>query len=247
MPMSGIATTRTLREITARPVIAINRPQRPILVAVDDHRLRKNLSTVLEAEGYRTFSATNANEGLASLVRREPSLLLISLRDGDKELCMEAAHVAPQIPVVVLSSKTDVVDQVMILEMGAQDYITIPYHSRVLLARIRAALRRPGPTRSDLVTKGGFRMDRTRLEVRHNGRSITLRSLEFELLVFLSANAGRVLGRNELLDAVWGYDSFPSTRTVDNHILALRKKLEEDPANPRHLKTVNGVGYTFVS
>jgi len=140
-----------------------------------------------------------------------------------------------------------VMDKVLLLELGAHDYVTKPFSPRELLARVRAALRRTVRTPTgELVVFDGISIDFTKMEVTRNGELVVLTAQEFKTLKFLVHNAERVISRDELLNEVWGYQNYPSTRTVDNHILKLRQKLERDPANPVHFRTVHGMGYKFV-
>jgi DNA-binding response OmpR family regulator len=151
------------------------------------------------------------------------------------------------LPIVVLSATSDVSDKVLLLELGADDYVTKPFSPRELLARVRAALRhtlrRPSIT---VVSFDDITIDFKKMEVQRSGKLVILTAQEFKTLKFLVENADRVISRDELLNDVWGYQNYPSTRTVDNHILKLRQKLERDPASPVHFRTVHGMGYKFV-
>jgi DNA-binding response OmpR family regulator len=154
---------------------------------------------------------------------------------------------SPDTPVVVLSAISEVADKVLLLELGADDYVTKPFSPRELLARVQAAIRRsrrsrPGPA----AQFGDVQVDFAKMEVTRTGKKIALTAHEFKLLRFFLENAERVISREELLNEVWGYNFYPSTRTVDNQMLKLRQKLEVDPANPVHFCTVHGVGYRFV-
>jgi DNA-binding response OmpR family regulator len=162
------------------------------------------------------------------------------------------------VPIVVLSANAEVEDKVLLLELGADDYVTKPFSPRELLARVRRAMRRgaskaqpissvPAKTVShEVLTFGDAHVDFTSMEATHAGKSVTLTAQEFKLLKFFASSPGRVLSRDELLNEVWGYQNYPSTRTVDNHILRLRQKLEPDSANPRYFLTIHGAGYKFV-
>jgi DNA-binding response OmpR family regulator len=154
---------------------------------------------------------------------------------------------APALPVIVLSAASDVADKVLLLELGADDYVTKPFSPRELLARVRAALRRTARTgSSDVIAFDGISADFNKMEVTRNGETVQLTAQEFKTLKFMAQNAERMISRDELLNEVWGYQNYPSTRTVDNHILKLRQKLEKDPGNPVHFRTVHGMGYKFV-
>jgi DNA-binding response OmpR family regulator len=138
-------------------------------------------------------------------------------------------------------------DKVLLLELGAHDYVTKPFSPRELLARVRTAMRRSSSTPvTETFTFDDVKVDFTKMELWREGRPVQLTSQEFKVLKFMIQNAERVLSREELLNTVWGYQNYPSTRTVDNHILKLRQKLEKDPANPTHFRTVHSAGYKFV-
>jgi DNA-binding response OmpR family regulator len=151
------------------------------------------------------------------------------------------------VPVIVLSAASDVMDKVLLLELGADDYVTKPFSPKELLARVRAAVRRSSrPAVSETFTFDGVVVDFLQMQVTRDGQEVTLTPQEFKIVKFMAQNPGRVISREELLNTVWGYQNYPTTRTVDNHILKLRQKLEADPANPVHFRTVHGVGYKFV-
>jgi DNA-binding response OmpR family regulator len=153
----------------------------------------------------------------------------------------------PDTPVVILSAITEVADKVLLLELGADDYVTKPFSPRELLARVQAAIRRSKRSRlQPLVAFGDVQVDFARMQATKSGKQVVLTAHEFKLLRFFLDNPERVLSREELLNEVWGYNSYPTTRTVDNQILKLRQKLEENPANPVHFCTVHGAGYRFV-
>ena len=179
-----------------------------------------------------------------------PSAIVLDLRlpsMSGRDVCREVKQQFPTLPIIILSATTDVTDKVLLLELGADDYVTKPFSPRELLARVRAALRRT--TRSEVgeaATFDGISVNFAKMEVLREGRLIEMTAREFNALKFLVQNAERVISRDELLTEVWGYQNYPSTRTVDNHILKIRQKLEKDPANPVHFRTVHGVGYKFV-
>jgi DNA-binding response OmpR family regulator len=173
-------------------------------------------------------------------------------------LCREFKTIAASVPIVVLSANAEVEDKVLLLELGADDYVTKPFSPRELLARVRRAMRRGGtktqavasvPTKNvshEILVFGDARVDFTSMEASLAGKPVTLTAQEFKLLKFFAGSPGRVLTRDELLNEVWGYQNYPSTRTVDNHILRLRQKLEPDSANPRFFLTIHGAGYKFI-
>jgi DNA-binding response OmpR family regulator len=179
-----------------------------------------------------------------------PSVLVLDLSlpgIPGQDVCREISQAAPSLPIVILSAKTEVMDKVLLLELGAHDYVTKPFSPRELLARVRTAMRRS--TRTPVVESfkfGDVKVDFNRMELWRQGKLVPLTSQEFKVLKFMVHNAERVLSRDELLNSVWGYRNYPSTRTVDNHILRLRQKLEKDPANPLHFRTVHSSGYKFV-
>jgi DNA-binding response OmpR family regulator len=192
----------------------------------------------------------NGKSALASFQAAQPAIIILDLRLpqlSGSDLCKEVKAQAPTLPIIVLSATSDVSDKVLLLELGADDYVTKPFSPRELLARVRAALRHTSRTVAvNLVSFDGISVDFKKMEVIREGKVVVLTAQEFKTLHFLVQNAERVIGRDELLNEVWGYQNYPSTRTVDNHILKLRQKLERDPASPVHFRTVHGMGYKFV-
>jgi len=164
----------------------------------------------------------------------------------------------PSVPIVVLSANAEVEDKVLLLELGADDYVTKPFSPKELLARVRRAMRRSGPRSAgapsmtpesighEILTFGDVQVDFTSLEAKRGGKAVAMTAQEFKLLRFFAKFPERVISREELLTEVWGYQDYPSTRTVDNHVLRLRQKLEPDPATPRFFLTMHGSGYKFV-
>ena len=226
------------------------RPTGRILVVEDDPAVQKALRRLFETEGYAVETQSDGKAGLDSFRASTPSAIVLDLRlpkisGGD--VCKEIKAVAPTVPIVVLSAASDVSDKVLLLELGADDYVTKPFSPRELLARVRAALRHNQRTpEAKVISFDGISVDLRKMEVIRDGNPVVLTAQEFKTLKFLVQNADRVISRDELLNEVWGYQNYPSTRTVDNHILKLRQKLEKDPSSPVHFRTVHGMGYKFV-
>jgi DNA-binding response OmpR family regulator len=221
-----------------------------ILVIEDDRAVQKALKRLFEGEGFVVDIAGNGAAGLELFRAAAPSVLVLDLSlpgTPGQDVCREISQAAPSLPIIVLSARTEVMDKVLLLELGAHDYVTKPFSPRELLARVRTAMRRS--TRIPLTetfTFGDVKVDFTKMELWRDGNLVPLTSQEFKVLKFMIQNAERVLSREELLNLVWGYRNYPSTRTVDNHILRLRQKVEKDPANPLHFRTVHSSGYKFV-
>jgi DNA-binding response OmpR family regulator len=221
-----------------------------ILVIEDDVRILKALHRLFASEGYEIQSATNGKEGLEMFCASAPEAAVLDLMlpgMSGRDVCRSMKQTFPDTPVVILSAISEIADKVLLLELGADDYVTKPFSPRELLARVQAAIRRSKKTRTrPQVTFGGVEVDFARMQATRNGRPVILTAHEFKLLRFFLDNPERVLSREELLNEVWGYNSYPTTRTVDNQVLKLRQKLEENPANPVHFCTVHGAGYRFV-
>jgi len=221
-----------------------------ILVVEDDRAIQKALKRLFESEQYAVEVTSDGKAGLEAFRSSRPSAVILDLRLPEllgNDVCREIKREAPTLPVIILSAKTEVSDKVLLLELGADDYVTKPFSPRELLARVRAAVRRAsGPDAVDSVLFGNINVDFGRMELTRDGAPVTMTAQEFRLLRYFAENPRRVLSRAELLNEVWGYENYPSTRTVDNHIWKLRLKLENDPANPEHFQTVHGAGYKFV-
>jgi DNA-binding response OmpR family regulator len=221
-----------------------------ILIVENDGNLRKILQRLFFAEGYDVDFAPNGVAVLERLREKSPSAVILDLQrlgSSGCDLCREIAKLTPGLPLLILSASSDVADKVLLLEMGADDYLTVPFSPRELVARLRALMRRA--TRVSARTLYFFEdvvVDFSRTEITRCGERVTVTAMEFKTLEFLTRNAERTISRDQLLNEVWGYHDYPSTRTVDNHILRLRQKLESDPSNPSHLLTVHGIGYKFV-
>jgi DNA-binding response OmpR family regulator len=216
----------------------------------DDPRIQKALVRLFASEGYEVHVEGEGKAGLEASKKLRPAAVLLDLMlpgINGRELCRMMKGAQPETPVVILSAVSEVADKVLLLELGADDYVTKPFSPRELLARVEAAIRRSSKTGGAKLTEfGEITIDAAKMEVRRDGVVVTLTAHEFKLLRYFVENAGRVLTRTELLNDVWGYDSYPNTRTVDNQVLKLRQKLERDPAQPRHFLTVHGAGYKFV-
>jgi len=221
-----------------------------ILVVEDDHAVQKALKRLFETEGFAIEISGDGKSALEAFRRITPSAVVLDLRLPQmlgRDVCREIKQMAPTVPIIVLSAISEVADKVLLLELGADDYVTKPFSPRELLARVRAALRRTVRKEvGELAAFDGITVDFVKMEVTREGEPVVLTAQEFKTLKFLVQNAERVISRDELLNEVWGYQNYPSTRTVDNHILKLRQKLERDPANPVHFRTVHGMGYKFV-
>jgi DNA-binding response OmpR family regulator len=221
-----------------------------ILVVEDDRAVQKALKRLFEAERFSVEISADGQSALEAFRRTAPAAIVLDLRLpmlSGSDVCREIKRQSPTIPIIVLSAASDVSDKVLLLEIGADDYVTKPFSPRELLARVRAALRRTARTSvGEVASFDGIAVDFTKMEVMRDGEPTVLTGLEFKTLKFLVQNAERVISRDQLLNEVWGYENYPATRTVDNFILRLRQKLERDPANPVHFRTVHGVGYKFV-
>jgi len=228
-------------------------PGERILVIEDDRAVQKALRRLFEGEGFAVDVAGNGTEGLQMFQASAPSVLVLDLTlpgTPGQDVCRAISQAAPALPIIILSAKAEVMDKVLLLELGAHDYVTKPFSPRELLARVRTAMRRravpaTAPV-SDAFSFGDVKVDFGKMELHRGGELVPMTSQEFKVLKFMVQNAERVLSRAELLNQVWGYKSYPSTRTVDNHILRLRQKLEKDSANPVHFRTVHSAGYKFV-
>jgi len=179
-----------------------------------------------------------------------PAAVVLDLRrpgSSGCDVCKKIANWIPGLPLVILSACLDVPRKVLLLEMGADDYVTIPFSPRELVARLRAVIRRASRFNPEgLYVFADVIVDSSKTEITRGGEQVIVTRKEFKTLEFLTKNALRVISRDELLEKVWGYENYPCTRTVDNHMLRLRQKLEKDPSNPSHLLTVHGLGYKFV-
>ena len=209
----------------------------------------RGLEDNLRFEGYQTVAATNGEDGLALALSGAPDVVLLDVmmpRMSGWDVCRELRRHGVDVPVIMLTARGAEVDRVQGLELGADDYVTKPFSLRELLARVRAVLRRPGPRRKfEEFAFGDVRIRLRGRQVFKGGREVRMTRKEFDLLVFLVAHRGEVLTRERLLEEVWGYERYPTTRTVDTHIVRLRQKFEAEPENPRWILTTHGQGYRF--
>jgi DNA-binding response OmpR family regulator len=223
-----------------------------ILIIEHDVALRKVLQRLFSSEGYAVEVVPDAVRGLERLQQQAPAAVILDLpRPGSSgcDLCKAITNLIPGSPLVILSGSSDVVDKVLLLELGADDYVTIPFSPRELVARLRALIRRASrssPEDADVFAFADVKVDFSKIEITRGGEKITVTRKEFKTLEFFAKNAQRVISRDELLNEVWGYEHYPCTRTVDNHIMKLRQKLEGDPSHPLHFLTVHGRGYKFL-
>jgi DNA-binding response OmpR family regulator len=230
-----------------------------VLIIEDSRAMQRTLQRLFEADALEVRIASDGVEGLESFRKQTPSVVVLDLKLPNlsgKELCRSFKSQMPSVPIVVLSANAEVEDKVLLLELGADDYVTKPFSPKELLARVRRAMRRNRPRTHDSPNVsadshekfafGDVEIDFTSMEATRAGNHVSMTAQEFKLLKFLAQSPEHVKSREELLNEVWGYQNYPSTRTVDNHILRLRQKLEPDPANPRFFITVHGAGYKLV-
>ncbi|MCG3119521.1 MAG: Alkaline phosphatase synthesis transcriptional regulatory protein PhoP [bacterium] len=227
-----------------------------ILIVEDDATIALGLEGALQDEGYETQVARTGPEGWRLAKEKNPDLLILDLMlpgMSGLEICKRLRDDGRATPVIMLTSKGEENDKVLGLELGADDYVTKPFSVRELMARVRAHLRRDQAAAGENGNRekaehyrfGEVMVDFKRHEVYKAGTLQELTNREFRLLEYFIQHPGELLSRDRLLDEIWGYDIYPTTRTVDNHILRLRKHIEPDPENPRYIKTVRGAGYLF--
>ena len=224
-----------------------------ILIVEDDAAILRGLADNLKFESYEVLTAGNGEAGLQLAREKKPDLIVLDLmlpKLSGYEVCRKLRGEGNQTPILMLTARGEEADRVLGLDLGADDYVTKPFSVRELLARVRALLRRTQPARAglpDTLAFGDVEIDFRSWEARRAGKPLEMTRKEFSVLRLLAARAGEVVTRDELLNEVWGYENYPNTRTVDNHIAGLRAKLEPDPAQPRYLRTMHGVGYKFVT
>ena len=225
-----------------------------ILVIEDDPRIQKALERQFSAEGYTVHVSQDGDAGLAAVFDVRPNAVVLDLMLpglSGREICKKIKTEMNQIPVIVLSAVSEVADKVLLLELGADDYVTKPFSPRELLARVQAAIRRSQRSASkptpamETYSFGNIVVNFVRMDVLKEDAHLILTAYEFKLLRYFIEHAGHAVTREKLLSEVWGYQNYPTTRTVDNLVLKLRQKLEPDPANPVYFQTMHGIGYRF--
>lgn len=220
-----------------------------ILIVDDDPELRETVSILLEREQFVAIQAADGQSGLDKALAQKPNLMLIDLRlpgMSGIELCKQLRANRVNTPIIILSAIGEEVDKVLLLEIGADDYVVKPFGTRELLARIRAVLRRSGEDPMRIARFSDVEINVDHRTVTRKGKEVKTTPAEFNLLLFFLQNTERVLTRDLILNSVWGYEYYPNTRTVDAHVVHLRQKFEEDPAIPKHFLTIHGVGYRFL-
>lgn len=220
-----------------------------ILVIDDDENLRDTIGVLLEREGFRAVLAADGKSGLDHAILGKPALILADLRLPDisgVEICKRLRASGIQTPIIVLSAVGEEIDKVLLLEIGADDYVVKPFGTRELLARIRAVLRRSPNEPERVISFADTQVDLDRRVVTRKGAEVKFTPAEYNLLTFFLQNPDRPLSRDMILNSVWGYESYPNTRTVDAHVVRLRQKLEADPNCPRHFLTLHKIGYRFL-
>jgi DNA-binding response OmpR family regulator len=228
----------------------VSRPPK-ILVVEDEPKMVAGLRDNFEFEGYEVITAADGVEGLQRALGEAPDLVVLDVmmpRLSGLEVCKQLRAQRGSIPVIMLTARGQEVDKVVGLELGADDYVTKPFSIRELLARVKAVLRRTAvaPKHQDQHSFGDVEVDLRRCRVLRSGKPLDISSKEFDLLKYFVCHSGETLSRDRLLEEVWGYENYPSTRTVDTHLVRLRQKLEPDPEQPQYFLTVHGTGYRFV-
>ena len=222
-----------------------------ILIAEDEADMAMGLRDNLQFEGYEVIVVSDGEEAVRVAAEQSPDLILLDImmpRMDGLEACQRIRQAGFMVPILMLTAKSQEIDVVRGLEAGADDYVTKPFSVRELLARIKAALRRTGAGKglAKILRIGDATVDMVKGHVTRGDQTATLGYFELEILKMLVENAEQPVERNKLLDVIWGLEGFPVTRTVDNHIVSLRRKIEPDPKNPRHIVTVHSIGYRFV-
>jgi DNA-binding response OmpR family regulator len=222
-----------------------------ILIVEDEPAMVAGLRDNFEYEGYQVISAEDGVAGLDRALNDNPDLVVLDVmmpRMSGLEVCKQLRAKRPTLPIIMLTARGQEIDKVVGLELGADDYVTKPFSIRELMARVKAVLRRRAPQgrAGEIYRFSDVEVNTRSHEVRRGGKAVELSAKEFALLAYFIAHPAETLSRDQLLDAVWGYEHYPSTRTVDTHIVHLRQKLEKNPEEPRFILTIHGTGYKFV-
>jgi DNA-binding response OmpR family regulator len=223
-----------------------------ILIVDDEKEIVKGLAINLTREGFEVIQAFDGKEGLDLAIKERPDLILGDVAMpgmNGLDMCRELRKKGIEIPIILLTARAEEIDRVLGLELGADDYVTKPFSLRELLARIRARLRRPTPNAAKDLSAyhfGNVQIDFEKCQATKNDDALDLTQREFAILKLLIRCRGEVVTRDRMLDEVWGYQAYPTTRTVDTHILKLRQKIEDDPSEPKSILSVYGGGYKFV-
>jgi len=225
---------------------------RRVLVVEDDEAMAVALRDGFEYEGYEVVRAADGEEGLSLARSESPDLVILDVmlpKMNGLDVCQRLRSEGNQVPIIMLTARGQEIDKVLGLKLGADDYVTKPFSFMELLARLEAVLRRSGGqaalTPGSVIRFGDVTVDFERHEAAKGGEPLELTPRELRLLRFLVEHQGQVVSREQLLDGVWGYETIPFTRTVDTHIAKLRKKIEDEPSDPRFIVTVHGLGYKF--
>lgn len=222
-----------------------------ILIIEDDPAIRTGLKETFITEGYIVSDADTGTKGFELAGKHDFDLIVLDLilpgKDGI-EICKELRSDGVKTPIIMVTSRKEEIDKILGLEIGADDYVTKPFSIRELLARVKALIRRSTYEPGDIeeVAFADLKINFKKQEMFKGINPVRLSATEYRILHYFIDHEGEVISRDKFLDEVWGYDSYPTTRTVDNYILSLRKKIEDDPANPKHLLTIHKVGYKFV-
>ncbi len=222
-----------------------------ILIIEDDPAIQKALQVSFENEHYEIITASDGLDGFEKAQDTSINIIILDLMlpgKNGKEICKDLRSDGINTPILILTSRQEEMDKVLLFELGADDYVTKPPGIRELQARVKALLRRASQTEKDIdiFTFGDINLDFRKQEAFKNKEQLKLSSKEFEIIKFFIQHEEEVIPRHQLLEEIWGYDVYPTTRTVDNYILNLRKKIEDDPSDPKHLITVHTSGYKFI-
>jgi two-component system response regulator VicR len=222
-----------------------------ILIVEDDAAILRGLTDNLKAEHFDVVSAMDGQEGFELAKKRKCDLIILDVMLPSMsgfDICKQLRTESVQTPILMLTGKGEEMDKVLGLELGADDYVTKPFSIKELLARVRSILRRQSEIRTEITetTFGEVYVDFKKQEATRGKKKLDMSAKEFQLLKYFVEREGEVISRNQLLDDVWGYDAMPTTRTVDNYVLSLRKNIETNPSKPKHLLTVHTAGYKFV-